>query len=382
MQIYIVGGAIRDALLGLPVVDRDYVVVGATPEDMAALGYHPVGADFPVFLHPKTHEEYALARSERKTAPGYKGFVFHAGPEVTLEQDLLRRDLTVNAMARALGPDGKETGPLIDPHGGRSDLDARVFRHVSPAFGEDPVRILRLARFAARFPEFRVAPDTLALMRGMVASGEVDALVPERAWQEIARGLAAGRPSRMLQELATCGALPRILPCVPEPAPQVLALLDRAAQTEAGLELRYAVLALGWTEAQAEAASARLKAPGNCRDLARMAAREQATIREGAPPTPAQAVELFDRCDAWRKPERFDALLAACEFDVAGETDEKREGEKQGARNIARLRRALCAAQSVNAGNVAKTHTDAGCQPPGIAQAVRAARIAAVAAAH
>ncbi|MBC7861127.1 MAG: multifunctional CCA tRNA nucleotidyl transferase/2'3'-cyclic phosphodiesterase/2'nucleotidase/phosphatase, partial [Burkholderiaceae bacterium] len=206
MKIYVVGGAVRDELLGLPVKDRDYVVVGGTPEQMLARGFRPVGKDFPVFLHPKTHEEYALARTERKTAPGYRGFVFHAAPDVTLEQDLVRRDLTVNAIARA------EDGALSDPFGGVADIGRRVFRHVSDAFGEDPVRILRVARFAARFTDFTVAPETLALMRSMVEQGEVDALVPERVWQEVARGLMEARPSRMLAVLRECGALARIMP--------------------------------------------------------------------------------------------------------------------------------------------------------------------------
>src|SRR5690606_30146534 len=201
MKIYVVGGAVRDELLGLPVKDRDHVVVGATPDDMVARGFTPVGKDFPVFLHPKTHEEYALARTERKTAPGYKGFVFHADRSVTLEQDLARRDLTINAMARA------EDGALIDPFGGQQDLQARVFRHVSKAFDEDPVRILRVARFAARFTEFSIAPETQSLMPRMVQAGEVDALVPERVWQEMARGLMEAQPSRMLTVLQECGAL-------------------------------------------------------------------------------------------------------------------------------------------------------------------------------
>jgi tRNA nucleotidyltransferase (CCA-adding enzyme) len=206
VQIYCVGGAVRDELLGLKVQDRDWVVVGATPDDMLAQGYTPVGKDFPVFLHPRTHEEYALARTERKTAPGYKGFVFHADAGVKLEQDLARRDLTVNAIAKA------DDGTLIDPYGGRRDLAAKVLRHVSPAFAEDPVRILRVARFAARFPDFAVAPETVELMRAMVANGEVDALVAERVWQELARGLMEAQPSRMFETLRACGALAKILP--------------------------------------------------------------------------------------------------------------------------------------------------------------------------
>ena len=206
MKIYSVGGAVRDALLGYPVVDRDYVVVGATPEQMTALGYQPVGQDFPVFLHPKTHEEYALARTERKSGAGYKGFTVYAAPEVTLEEDLQRRDLTINAIAQ------DEAGNLIDPYRGQDDLAAKIFRHVSDSFVEDPVRILRVARLSARFTEFGIAPETLALMQQMVAAGEVDALVPERVWQELARGLMEARPSRMFEVLRECGALARLFP--------------------------------------------------------------------------------------------------------------------------------------------------------------------------
>lgn len=206
MQLYVVGGAVRDELLGLPATDRDWVAVGATPEQLLALGYRPVGKDFPVFLHPHTGEEVALARTERKTAPGYRGFAFHAAPDVTLEQDLARRDLTVNAMARA------EDGTLIDPHGGQRDIEARVLRHVSPAFVEDPVRLLRVARLAARLADFTIAPETMALLARMVAAGEVDALVPERVWQELSRGLMTRRPSRMFDVLRECGALARLLP--------------------------------------------------------------------------------------------------------------------------------------------------------------------------
>ena len=245
MKLYEVGGAVRDALLGRPVNDRDWVAVGATPQQLLDAGYTPVGRDFPVFLHPRTREEVALARTERKTAPGYHGFTFHADPGVTLEQDLARRDLTINAIARA------EDGTLIDPHGGRRDLEARVLRHVSPAFAEDPVRILRLARFAARFTDFRVAGETMALMRAMVAGGEVDALVAERVWQELARGLAEARPSRMLQVLRDCGALARLLPELdadwaagpaPTPGDRLQQRLDRGASRGAPLPVQYALL--------------------------------------------------------------------------------------------------------------------------------------------
>ncbi|MCU0764750.1 MAG: multifunctional CCA addition/repair protein, partial [Burkholderiaceae bacterium] len=251
MKTYAVGGCVRDQLLGVPVADRDWVVVGATPGEMIAAGFRPVGRDFPVFLHPQTHEEYALARTERKTAPGYHGFVFHAAPDVSLEEDLARRDLTINAMA--LDPAGR----LVDPFGGRADLEAQVLRHVGPAFAEDPVRILRLARFAARLPRFRVADETLRLARSMAEAGEVDALVPERVWQELARGLMEGRPSRMFEVLRQCGALVRLLPevdrlwGVPQPAehhPEVdtgehlMEVLDAAARIGAQLPARWAAL--------------------------------------------------------------------------------------------------------------------------------------------
>src|SRR5580698_2811988 len=257
MNIYAVGGAIRDELLGVPVQDRDYVVVGATPEQMVAQGYRPVGKDFPVFLHPQTHEEYALARTERKTAAGYHGFQFFYAPDVTLEEDLARRDLTINAMARQLQPDGTLIGPVIDPFNGQGDLQARVFRHVSDAFIEDPVRTLRIARFAARFTDFTVAPQTLELMRKMVSAGEVDALVPERVWQELSRGLMEARPSRMFEVLRECGALARILPevarlwGVPQRADyhpevdtgvHVMMVLDYAARRGYGLGVRFAAL--------------------------------------------------------------------------------------------------------------------------------------------
>jgi len=251
MNIYCVGGAVRDELLGLPIQDRDFVVVGATPEAMVKLGYRPVGKDFPVFLHPDTHEEYALARTERKTAKGYKGFQVHAAPDVTLEQDLARRDLTINAIAKS------SNGDIIDPFHGQRDIQAKVLRHVSTAFAEDPVRILRLARFAARFTEFSVADDTMQLMHEMVGAGEVDALVPERVWQELAKGLMEAKPSRMFEVLRSCGALARIFPeldrlwGVPQPPKHhpeidtgvhVMMVIDYAAQQGFSLPVRFAAL--------------------------------------------------------------------------------------------------------------------------------------------
>ena len=309
MKIYTVGGAVRDQLLGLPVKDHDHVVVGATPEDMLRQGFRPVGKDFPVFLHPKTQEEYALARTERKTAPGYRGFVFHTAPDVTLEEDLVRRDLTINAIAQA------EDGTLTDPFGGVEDIQNKVFRHVSDAFGEDPVRILRLARFAARFDTFTVAPATMELMRRMVGDGEVDALVAERVWQEVAKGLMEARPSRMLTVLHECGALARILP---ELAinDHLLRVIDRAAGAGHALCVRFAVLMLAVPLEQINVLSERLRVPNDCRELAVMAAREQAVVA-GALDLSAEAiVSLCERCDGLRKPQRFVQMLDAIGCDV------------------------------------------------------------------
>jgi tRNA nucleotidyltransferase (CCA-adding enzyme) len=276
MKVYQVGGGLRGEMLGLAVQDRDWVVVGADPAEMARRGFRPVGADFPVFLHPETHEEYALARTERKTGPGYRGFAFHAAPDVTLEQDLERRDLTINAMARG------EDGVLVDPHGGAKDLRAGVLRHVSPAFAEDPVRILRVARFAARFG-FAVAPETMALMRRMVDAGEADALVPERVWQELSRGLLEKSPSRMIAVLRECGALARVLPEVdrvfdrPEEPERLAARLEHAATRGYGLAVRYALLVIDLDPADTQALARRVNAPNDC-----SAARARAGARGGA----------------------------------------------------------------------------------------------------
>ena len=355
MKIYAVGGAVRDDLLGLPVQDRDYVVVGAAPEDMIAAGYTPVGKDFPVFLHPETHEEYALARTERKTAPGYKGFVFHTDAEVTLEEDLIRRDLTINAMARA------DDGSVIDPFNGQADLHAHIFRHVSPAFAEDPVRILRVARFAARFADFSVAPETNELMRNMVAAGEVDALVPERVWQELARGLLENKPSRMFAVLGDCGALARLLPEFDE------TILARAMPAVDGcgfnvLTQRFAIVTRDLATDALEGICARLKIPGDCRDLAVMAAREQEKFVHALNLTSEELVRLLERCDAFRKPQRFAEMLQVLGCDVESDS-------------APRLQVALVAAQSVNAGQVAQAHAGA---PQGIAQAVHDARVESV----
>ncbi|MBE0622439.1 MAG: multifunctional CCA tRNA nucleotidyl transferase/2'3'-cyclic phosphodiesterase/2'nucleotidase/phosphatase [Burkholderiales bacterium] len=306
MKIYAVGGAVRDELLGLPVKDRDYVVVGATPEEMTRLGYKPVGKDFPVFLHPKTHEEYALARTERKTARGYKGFQVHAAPDVTLEQDLSRRDLTINAIAR------DAEGRIIDPYGGTVDLKRGVLRHVSPAFAEDPVRILRVARFAARFG-FRVAPATLRLMRAMVKAGEADALVAERVWQELAIGLMEAAPSKMFALLRSCGALARVLPELAEAWAQrgqyarSQRALDYAAARGSAPRARYAVLAcalagLEAPERELRRMSARLRAPADAADLALLALRHREQIDLGAKLEAEGIVTLLQACDAWRRP--------------------------------------------------------------------------------
>jgi tRNA nucleotidyltransferase (CCA-adding enzyme) len=315
MQVYLVGGAVRDELLGRAVRERDWVVVGATPDELERLGYRAVGRDFPVFLHPETHEEYALARLERKVGPGYRGFVTDSSPAVTLEQDLGRRDLTINAMAR----DG--AGRIIDPHGGQADLGARVLRHVSPAFAEDPVRILRVARFAARFAGlgFTVAPETLALMRTMVASGEAGALVSERVWRELERALGEPAPQRCLEVLRDCGALAVLLPEIASPAASAAAIgaLTTAAARGAPTPVRWAALLAGLPLAQIEALCARLRVPNEYRELALLAARLGAYLHDSAgAPGRVSADEnadanaewllgLLELADAFRRPERF-----------------------------------------------------------------------------
>lgn len=403
MKTYVVGGAVRDALLGLPVQDRDHVVIGATPEQMLAAGFTPVGKDFPVFLHPKTHEEYALARTERKTAAGYKGFIFHTDENVTLEQDLIRRDLTINAIAR------DEAGGLVDPFNGQKDLHNRIFRHVSDAFAEDPVRILRLARFAARFSiaphDFVVAPETLKLMCDMVAKGEVDALVPERVWQELARGLMEVKPSRMFEVLRECGALRRLLPeldvlwGVPQPPKyhpeidtgvHIMLVIDYAAQNHFSLPVRFAALMhdLGkgtsppenWPShhgheqrgvALVEAVCERLRVPSDCRDLAVMTARDHGNVGKALQMRPATLLDMFERCDAFRKPQRFLDMLKAATCDCFG---------RSGLSDIRFpqpefLEQALGAAQAVNAGEIAQGYLG---QPQKIAEAIRIARIDAI----
>ncbi|OYY94633.1 MAG: multifunctional CCA tRNA nucleotidyl transferase/2'3'-cyclic phosphodiesterase/2'nucleotidase/phosphatase [Hydrogenophilales bacterium 28-61-23] len=398
MQVYVVGGAVRDRLLGLDVRDRDHVVVGATPEEMTALGFQPVGKDFPVFLHPRTHEEYALARTERKTARGYKGFQVYATPDVTLEEDLRRRDLTINAMAE------NEAGELFDPYGGRADLAARVFRHVSEAFPEDPVRILRVARFAARFGEFSVAPETLGLMQAMAANGEVDALVPERVWQELSRGLMESRPSRMFLLLRECGALAKLLPELdtlfgvpqnPKSHPEidtgdhVMRVIDQAAADSTALPVRYAALLhdLGkgltppenWPNHGGHEAAGlelvkqvgqRLRAPADCAGLAQIVARWHGQAHNADKMGAAGLLDLLEQTDAFRRPERFGEFLQACAADFHG-----RPGwEARPFSQAERLRRALTAARQVDAGAVAQQSA-----PAEIPRAIHDARLRAIA---
>ena len=402
MKRYIVGGAVRDALLGRPVNDRDWVVVGSTQEAMHAAGYQPVGKDFPVFLHPTTHEEHALARTERKTAPGYHGFTFHAAPDVTLEDDLARRDLTINAMAQ------DEHGALIDPYGGQRDLEAGILRHVGEAFAEDPVRILRLARLAARFPEFTVAAETMGLVRLMAEAGEVDALVAERVWQEIATGLMEPKPSRMLQVLREGGALARLLPEVERlygvPQPQahhpeidtgvhLEMVLDQAAAMNAPLAVRFACLchdlgkgttpAAEWprhighegrSEHLARALAARLKAPTEAAELAVLVAREHTNIHRATELSAAALLRLLERCDAFRRPQRFADALLACEIDARGRLGlEDRDYPSR-----ALLTEALAVAAALPTEPVATAAIARGAQGAAIAKAIHQARAQAL----
>jgi len=395
-----VGGAVRDRLLGLPVKERDWVVVGATPEEMLARGFRPVGKDFPVFLHPETGEEYALARTERKTGHGYHGFTFHAAPDVTLEEDLRRRDLTINAMAEA--PDGT----LIDPYGGRADLERRLLRHVSPAFVEDPVRVLRVARLAARLAPlgFRVADETMALMRRMAASGELDHLVPERVWQEMVRALGEPVPRVFFEVLRGCGALARLLPeldrlfGVPQPPehhPEVdtgvhtLLVLDQAAALSPEPAVRYAALLhdLGKGETPPEAwphhhgheargaelaraVSERLRAPAEFRDLAVLVAAEHGNAHRALELRPATALALLERADAFRRPGRLERFLLACEADSRGRPGYEARPYPQGAF----LRAAREAAAAVSP----RRFVEMGLKGAAVGEALRRARIAAV----
>jgi tRNA nucleotidyltransferase (CCA-adding enzyme) len=337
LKTYVVGGAVRDELLGLPVSDRDWVVVGATPEEMLEAGYRPVGSDFPVFLHPGTHEEYALARTERKSGPGYKGFSVYSAPDVTLEDDLRRRDLTINAMAR------DESGRLVDPHGGERDLRAGILRHVGEAFVEDPVRILRVARFAARYG-FKVADETRALLSQMVREGEADHLVPERVWQEFSRGLCERDPSAMLEVLAACGLLERILPGL-DLDQGLRSGLERAVQANAGLAVRFAVLTWRLDESALRALTERLRPPNEVAELALACARSRQGVDEAHESAPAALLATLKAADAFRRGERFAGLLAAANLAVASAKIE---------RGTQRLARALAAARTVDAGSLAR----------------------------
>ena len=418
MQIYMVGGAVRDALLGLAVKDRDWVVVGATPEALLTQGFLPVGKDFPVFLHPKTHEEYALARTERKTGPGYHGFAVHAAPDVTLEEDLARRDLTINAIALpaaaaqnadAIHAIDANHPDLVDPFKGRADLQARVFRHVTASFREDPVRILRVARLAARFADFSVAPDTLALMREMVAQGEVDHLVAERVWQELAKGLMEATPSRMFAVLRDCGALARLLPevdrlwGVPQRAdyhPEIdtgvhlMLVLDMSARLHAPLPVRLACLThdlgkgttapellprhIGHEERSARLLKTlcqRLRVPTDCRELADVVAREHGNIHRSQDLNAAAVVRLLERCDAFRKPQRFADIVLACACDARGRLGAAENSYPQGARLLA----ALEAAQAVATPAIAEQAMASGLSGVKIGELIHQARVQAVA---
>ncbi|MFY9459441.1 MAG: multifunctional CCA addition/repair protein [Aquabacterium commune] len=402
MKTYLVGGAVRDRLLGRSVGDRDWVVVGATPQAMLDAGFRPVGKDFPVFLHPDTGEEHALARTERKSGHGYHGFTVHAAPDVTLEDDLARRDLTVNAMAE------DADGTVIDPWGGQRDLAARVLRHVSPAFAEDPVRILRLARFAARFHDFSVAPETARLMREMVAAGEVDHLVAERVWQELARGLMEDRPSRMFEVLRDCGALARLLPevdrlwGVPQRAdyhPEVdtgvhlMMVLDMSARLEASLAVRYACLGhdlgkgttppdvlprhIGHEGRSAQllkAVGQRLRVPNDCRELADVVAREHGNIHRSSEFGAEAVFRLLERCDAIRKPQRFHEVLLACECDARGRLGFADTAYAPGPR----LRQALDCVLAVDTAAVSAEALALGLAGPAIGQRIGQARLHAL----
>jgi len=396
MEIYLVGGAVRDRLLGRPVQDRDFVVVGATPEEMTSRGYRMIGADFPVFLHPETREEYALARTERKSGVGYKGFTVYAGPQVTLDEDLQRRDLTINAMAE------DAAGRLIDPFGGAADLKQGLLRHVSPAFVEDPLRVLRVARFAARFG-FSVAHETLSLMREIVAAGEMEALVPERVWSEIERALGEPQPRRFIEVLRECGALARVLPEVdalfgvpqpPEYHPEVdtgahvLMVLDQAARLSADARVRFAALThdLGkgttppseWPKhhGHEERSAAlvvslcqRLRAPNEFRDLAVLVARYHGHCHRAGELRAATLLDTLESIDAFRRPERIELFVLACEADFRGRPGYAERPYPQGGL----FRAAAHAARHIDTAAAV-----AGKSGPAAGEAVRQARVAAV----
>ncbi|MDI9332830.1 MAG: multifunctional CCA addition/repair protein [Cytophagales bacterium] len=429
MKTYLVGGAVRDALLGLPVKDRDWVVVGGTPQAMLDKGFQPVGRDFPVFLHPQTREEYALARTERKTAKGYHGFAFYADMDVTLEQDLSRRDLTINAMAIAsehfdkLSANGDcahserhtahakpldAAAYLIDPYHGQRDIKQKILRHVTLAFREDPVRILRVARFAARFTDFRIAPETLVLMRGMVANGETQALVPERIWQELSRGLMEEKPSRMFEVLRDVGVLAHLLPAlnalwgVPQRAeyhPEIdtgihtMMVLDMAAKLQAPLTVRFACLVhdlgkgttpkdmlprhIGHDIRSVQLLTQvcdRWRIPNDCREIAEVTAREHGNIHRSTELNASALLRLLERCDALRRPERFAQVLQACECDARGRLGFESSAYPQ----AQRLTKALQAALAVPSQPIAEAAARAGKQGAAIGQAISQARMAAI----
>jgi len=398
VQVYLVGGAVRDELLGIAVKDKDFVVVGSTPEEMIAAGFKPVGKDFPVFLHPKTHDEYALARTERKTAKGYKGFVVHASPEVTLEEDLARRDLTINAIAK------DSTGKFIDPYNGLADIQSKTLRHVSDAFAEDPVRILRAARLSARFQDFSLAPETNQLMQQMVAAGEVDALVAERVWQELAKGLMEDKPSRMFDVLRACCALKKILPeldklwGVPQSAQyhpeidtgvHVMLAIDYAARQNYALAVRFATLmhdlGKGVTPAEllpqhigheargihlVKDVCKRLRVPNDCKELAQIVSKFHGKLHQVLQMKPSTLLSFIVELDAIRQPERFKDFLRACEADSRGRTG--LENHATPAADL--MQKVLAAAMNVDAGAVASAY-DA---PEKIKAAVFEARLDAV----
>ncbi|MDM0115111.1 multifunctional CCA tRNA nucleotidyl transferase/2'3'-cyclic phosphodiesterase/2'nucleotidase/phosphatase [Variovorax sp. J22R133] len=379
MQTFLVGGAVRDRLLGLSGMDRDWVVVGATPQEMISQGFLPVGRDFPVFLHPQTHEEYALARTERKSAPGYRGFTIHAAPDVTLEQDLSRRDLTINsialpeALATALGDGAFKSEDLIDPFHGRRDIQNKVLRHVTDAFREDPVRILRVARFAARFTDFSVAAETRNLMREIVKDGEIDALVAERVWQELSRGLMEAQPSRMFDVLVDCGALGVMLPEI-DADTALMQVIDMAAHMGTSLAVRFACLVHRLHTKPLHALCERWRVPVEVRELAEVVSREHGHIDRSGDFEASELMRLLERCDAIRKPERFDETLLACAC-IA------RAASKDASSHYPpreRLQAALRAAQDVATEPIALAAQQSGAKGPEIGAAIHRARTAAV----
>jgi len=394
MEIFMVGGAVRDMLLGLPVQDHDWVVVGSTPEELVALGYLPVGKDFPVFLHPKSREEYALARTERKTARGYHGFEVHASPDVTLEQDLARRDLTINSIAAcarsdwAKGPFDVDLKSLIDPFGGQRDLTAKLLRHVTDAFREDPVRILRVSRFAARFADFSVAPETMQLMKNMVADGEANALVAERVWQELSRGLMQGKPSRMFDVLHECGALQKLLPEIQWGNGAHLKsrlIMDFCVHLNAPLPVRFACLAISSLK-QLESdpnflsnlvnqMCERLRVPLDCKELAILLLREQPNIQNSVAFGADDLVRLLERCDAFRKPQRFSDILLSCDCCARGPLalNDSALPQRQ------QLAGVLKAAQSVVTRVIAEAAQSQALDGKQIGERIHEARVAAVA---